>query len=101
MKVLFVCCAGMSTSLLVERVRQSAANRKIEMEINATSEAEARKNLDQADVIFLGPQVRYLEKSFAKDIEGKDIKLGIADMVAYGRLDGDKILDQILELLNS
>lgn len=101
MKVLFVCCAGMSTSLLVEKVRQTAKDRGVEMELDALGESDARKNLSVADVVLLGPQVRYLEKSLGKEIEGTNTKLAMADMLAYGRLDGGKILDQILELYNS
>lgn len=101
LKVMFVCCAGMSTSLLVENVKKAAAERNVELDIEAMGEADARKILDTADVVLLGPQVRYLESSFSKELEGKDTKLDMADMLAYGRLDGNKILDQILELSNS
>lgn len=101
LKVTFVCCAGMSTSLLVEKTKAAAEERGVEMELEAMGEADARKVLDQSDVVLLGPQVRYLEKSFSKELEGKDTKLAMADMMAYGRMDGEKILDQILELSES
>lgn len=98
LQVLFVCCAGMSTSLLVEKVKKAAAERGVEMELDAVGEAEARKNLKGIDVVLLGPQVRYLESSFRKEVDGTDTKLDMANMLAYGRLDGNAILDQILEL---
>ena len=59
-KVMFVCAAGMSTSLLVEKVNKAAKEKGLELEVYAMGEAEARKDLTQADVLLLGPQVRYL-----------------------------------------
>ena len=98
LKVMFVCCAGMSTSLLVEKVNQAAKAKDMEIEVYAMSEAEARKDLSQADVLLLGPQVRYLESSFKKEIGESKTKLGVVDMIAYGRMDGEKVLGQILEM---
>lgn len=101
LKVTFVCCAGMSTSLLVEKTKTAAASRGVELELNALGETEARKVLSQSDIILLGPQVRYLEKSFAKEVAGTKTKLATADMRAYGTMDGEKILDQILDISKS
>ena len=96
--VMFVCSAGMSTSLLVEKVKKAAEDRSVALEVYAVGEAEARKDLSQADILLLGPQVRYLENSFKKSMGDSKTKLGVVDMLAYGRMDGEKVLDQILEL---
>jgi len=98
-KVMFVCSAGMSTSLLVEKVKKEAAAQGVEMEIYAVSEAEAKKDLTQAEVLLLGPQVRYLEGAFRKSLEGSNVKLAVIDMRTYGLMDGKKVYAQIAELL--
>lgn len=98
-KVLFVCCAGMSTSLLVERVNKTAKEKGIEIDVSAVAEADARQDLQGTDVILLGPQVRYLENSFKEATNGTNIKVGVVDMLAYGRLDGEKVLAQIQDML--
>jgi PTS system cellobiose-specific IIB component len=100
LKVMFVCCAGMSTSLLVEKVNQVAKGKGIEMNVYALSEAEAKKDLGQANVLLLGPQVRHLEKGFRKTLEElkADTKLGVVDMTAYGRMDGEAVLKQIMSM---
>jgi len=97
--VMFVCSAGMSTSLLVERVKKEAEAAGIEMHIYALGESEAKKNLEKPQVILLGPQVRYMEKAYKKLLDGTDKKLGVIDMLAYGRLDGAKVYKQIADLL--
>lgn len=98
LKVMFVCCAGMSTSLLVEKVNKAAQEKGHDMKVYALAEAEARKDLTQADIILLGPQVRYLESGFRDNIAGSDTKLGVVDMLSYGRMDGEAVLNQIEEL---
>ena len=98
LKVMFVCCAGMSTSLLVEKVMKVAKEKAVEIEVYAVGEAEAREDLSQADVLLLGPQVMYLENSFKKAIGDSGTKLGVVDMMSYGRMDGEKVLEQIMEL---
>ncbi|MCL2301025.1 MAG: PTS sugar transporter subunit IIB [Firmicutes bacterium] len=98
LKVMFVCCAGMSTSLLVEKVNRAAGKGGVDVDVFAMGETEARKNLSQADILLLGPQVRYLESSFKKSIGDSKPKLGVVDMIAYGRMDGEKVLAQIMEM---
>lgn len=97
-KVMFVCCAGMSTSLLVEKVNKAAAAKGIEANVYALGEAEARKDLNQADILLLGPQVKYLESNFRKSIDDSKTKLGVVDMKSYGRMDGEAVLTQILQM---
>lgn len=99
-KVLFVCSAGMSTSLLVEKTKKAADERGLSIDIIALSEAESKSHLNDCSVILLGPQVRFLLGSIKKSVEGKDIKVDVIDSVAYGRMDGDKVLDQILSITN-
>ena len=98
LKVMFVCCAGMSTSLLVEKVKCAANEKGVDLDVRATGEADAKKDLSQADVLLLGPQVRYLESGFRKALDGTATKLDVVDMLAYGRLDGESVLQQILDL---
>lgn len=101
LRTMFVCCAGMSTSMLVERVKRVADEKGVELDIHAAAEAEAKNDLSQADIILLGPQVRYLESKFRKLLSGNDTKLAVVDMQAYGCMDGEKVLTQILDLASN
>lgn len=100
MKILLVCSAGMSTSMLVNKMRKSAEDRNIETEINAVPEAELKNKLEGLDVILIGPQVRYLEKKIKEQAEPKGIKVDVINQMAYGMMQGDKVLDQAIELKN-
>ena len=70
-KILLVCCAGMSTSLLVNRMREVAKTKEIDCKIWSTSEKELPNEFAQepADVILVGPQIRYLLNNIKKEDE--------------------------------
>ena len=96
-KILLVCSAGMSTSLMVNKMKDAAAKRGLEAEIWAVADAEAANNIGNAHIMMLGPQVRFLESKM-KGIAG-DKPVTVIDMVAYGTMNGEKVLDQALKIL--
>ena len=96
-KILLVCSAGMSTSLMVNKMKDAAAQRGIEAEIWAVGDAEAANNIGNADIMMLGPQVRFLESKM-KGIAGEK-PVTVIDMQAYAMMNGAKVLDQALKLL--
>lgn len=60
MKNIVLCCAaGMSTSMLVQRMQDAAQKKGVEVSIKAVPVAEFKDNLAAADIILLGPQVKY------------------------------------------
>lgn len=94
MKILLMCNAGMSTSLLVERMREFA---KEGDEINAVSEVE-RSIIGDYDVLLIGPQIRYKLKSLAKDCEELGMPCAVIDMIAYGQVNGQAVYNHACEL---
>jgi cellobiose PTS system EIIB component len=100
MKILLVCSAGMSTSMLVNKMRKSAEDRNITAQIDAVPESELKNNLEGLDVILIGPQVRYLEKKIREQADPIGIKVDVINQMAYGMMQGDKVLDQAIELKN-
>lgn len=96
MKVLLVCSAGMSTSLLVTKMEKVVQERGLEVEILAHSIAESKRFLDQVDIILLGPQVRFLKDEMTKTAK---VPVQVIDMLAYGRMDGARVLDDALKAL--
>lgn len=98
MKIILVCSAGMSTSMLVNKMKKSAQERNIEADIKAVAESDLKNNLENLDVVLIGPQVRYLEKKIKASVEPKGIKVEIIDQMAYGMMKGDKVLDQAIAL---
>jgi PTS system cellobiose-specific IIB component len=61
---------------------------------------KAEKEMEKADVLLIGPQMRFLKKKLEKKAEEIGIKVDVIDPVAYGRMDGEKVFHQALELIN-
>ncbi|MFN2746505.1 MULTISPECIES: PTS sugar transporter subunit IIB [Bacillus] len=98
MKIALVCSAGMSTSMLVKKMREEAGSRDINAEINAYAEADLQSHLEDIDVILIGPQVRYLKKQMTERAAQYKTPVDIIDQIAYGMMNGAKVLDQAIEL---
>lgn len=98
MKILLVCSAGMSTSLLVSKMRKAAEEKQLTAEIDAVGESQLKNHLEDLDVVLIGPQVRYLESKIRKLVEPKGIKVDVIDSIAYGMIQGDKVLEQAINL---
>ncbi|GAB6098686.1 PTS sugar transporter subunit IIB [Halanaerocella petrolearia] len=99
-KILLMCSAGMSTSMVVKKMRKAAKKREINVEIDAVGLEKFTDKLSEFDVFLLGPQVRFKKDDFAKKAEEYGKKLAVIDPVDYGGLKGDKILGFALDLID-
>ena len=101
-KVLLVCAAGMSSSLLEEKIRQAAAAAGCEMQLKAIDSMRMTMwdfEKDPMDVILVAPQVRFKKRSIAEKAEPLGIVVQDIDTIAYGMVDGEKIFTQVLEAI--
>lgn len=100
--IMLVCSAGMSTSMLVQRMKKAAAADGIDVDVFATAAADADNKLasEPVSVLMLGPQVRFMESQFTAKADEKKIPMAVIDMKAYGMMDGEKVLRQALGLLD-
>lgn len=96
-KIVLLCNAGMSTSALVTKMRKAAEKINYECEINAYSAAEATKVAKGADIVLLGPQVKYLLNEVSEKL--KPITVEVIDMRIYGMMDGEKVLSRVKQVL--
>ncbi|MHC1684430.1 MAG: PTS sugar transporter subunit IIB [Clostridiaceae bacterium] len=98
MNIYLVCNAGMSTSVLVQKMREAAKKRELEAVIEAFSVEILDNKKDSADVILVGPQIRHMIYQI-NDIVDNACPVGIIDMRHYGMINGEKVLDQALSLI--
>lgn len=92
------CAAGMSTSLLVNKMKDAAIKRGIEADIEAFPESQMHAKLDSIDVALLGPQVGYRLASAKELCSPKGVPVDVIPMVDYGMMNGEKVLDFALKL---
>lgn len=97
---LLVCATGMSTSLLVNRMKETAETKEIEFQIEAHPVGQIEKYGEAADDILLGPQVRYELKNVKKMFLDKPVE--IINMQDYGTMSQNmksQMLDQGIHTL--
>lgn len=96
MKVLLICYAGMSTSLLVSKLQRTAKEKKLPYTFDAIGTYDFNDYVDenQVDYILIGPQARHMESEVAQACHNKriNVPIKVIDSVHYGRLDVEAIL---------
>lgn len=92
MNILLCCAAGMSTSLLVTKMEKSADEQGKECKIWAVPGDAVKNHIDQADVLLLGPQVRYLLPQLKKLGEEKGVPVDVINPVHYGTCNGTEVV---------
>jgi len=55
----------------------------------------------KVDVLLLGPQVKYMKKQLETRLADKNIPIEAIDMLNYGMMNGEKALEQDLQLIES
>ena len=100
MKIKLFCAAGMSTSMLVTKMQASAKERGIDVEIAAFPEGTIDAETNDCDVALLGPQVRFMLTKAKSICEPKGIPVDVIPMQDYGMMNGAKVLDKALAMLN-
>lgn len=98
--ILLVCNAGMSTSLLIEKIEKAGTAQSITTQVDARPVEDIKDYLLDKDVILLGPQVRFKEKQIRALVADK-IPVSVIDMSAYGTMNGEKVLQQALSLVET
>ncbi|HIW13147.1 MAG TPA: PTS sugar transporter subunit IIB [Candidatus Salinicoccus stercoripullorum] len=96
--ILLACSSGMSTSLLVSKMESAADSLGADVKIWAVGQDKAIADLPTADVLLIGPQMRFMQKKFSKAAEEYSVPVEVIDSVAYGRVDGEAVLKRALEL---
>ncbi|MBC2341972.1 PTS sugar transporter subunit IIB [Listeria welshimeri] len=99
--IMLVCSAGMSTSLLVKKMTEAIENKQVEATVIAVAEADFDKHKDNVDVVLLAPQVRFLEKNLKRVLDPLGIPVSIINGIDYGTMDGEKVLNEALAMIDN
>ncbi len=93
------CNLGMSTSILVESMKQAAQQKGVEVDIQAFPANEMADRLEHTDVALLGPQVGYLKAKSAEICGRQNVPLEVIPTADYGLCNGKNVLDFALGLI--
>lgn len=96
MKVLLICSAGMSTSLLVNNMLKFAEAGDA---VDALPFGELEAKIADYDVVLLGPQIRFKLKDVEKVAAEHGKPTEVIDMRVYGTMNGQAAMEQARRLL--
>lgn len=100
MKAIILCSWGATSSSLAKNVNDVAKKKNIDLEVDAGSTIDFKKKASEYDVALLEPQVRHLKSEIEEIGKKHNVKVDLIDMQAFATFDGEKVLDQILSLID-
>lgn len=93
MNVLLICSMGASTASMCKKIEEAARVEGLDLEAQAVAMAMMADRIEWADVVLVGPQIRFMLEKVKAAAGGKPVEA--IDMLAYGMMDGAKVLQQI------
>lgn len=98
-KILLICSAGMSTSILVGKMREAAKAQNLDAQIEAVAAEKFVELIPEYDVFLLGPQIRFKKDEFAAEAAKHGKNVDVVNTMDYGMMKGDKVLAHALSLI--
>jgi PTS system cellobiose-specific IIB component len=101
-KVVMVCAAGMSSSLLCTKISEAAKKRGISMEVQSLPSMTYKEiAYDDVSAILIAPQVRGQKSEVERYIASLGLSLPIIQIgfTEYGLVKGEVVLDYLLKAL--
>lgn len=94
LKIRLFCAGGMSTSLLVTKMRAAAEAQGVEVDIEAHGVGSIDRYIDdEVDAVLLGPQVGYQKAQAAAACAKYGIPCEVIPMVDYGMVNGKGVFE--------
>jgi cellobiose PTS system EIIB component len=87
MRIMLACALGMSTGMLVQKMKKYAIDSKKDYKIWAVDQNKIKDEIGKFDVLLLGPQVSFLLDD-AKKAVGDKATVAVIKPTDYGRMDG-------------
>lgn len=98
MNILLVCAAGLSTSLVVGKMKNCLNETQKNWRIEAHPIENLEDLIDQFDVILLGPQISHKLKSTQQVFASTGKPIDLIPSFDYAMADGKKILQKAIQM---
>lgn len=98
MKILLVCNAGMSSSILIDKIKQAAEERNVDITISASSTKGLDDEVGSWDICLIGPQISYAAERIRTKLQ---IPVLPIEPRIYALADGNQALDMAIRLFEA
>lgn len=99
-RILLCCSAGASSSILVKSMREAASSLNYECKIAAVNVDRVYLYIHKVDVVLVAPQCRYDFNRIQELSKSYHVPVFLIGREEYGRMDGLKVLKQLLQHFN-
>ena len=96
-KIILLCAGGMSTGMLVKKMEKYASEIGYDCTIAAYGKEMAKKVASDADIVLLGPQIKFAYDEVKKEIP--EVPIEIMGMKEYGMQKADVFVEKCREVL--
>ena len=90
MRILLVCNAGMSSSIVVDKIKEAASQNHDDVIVSATSTKGIDEEIGKWDICLLGPQISYAAQRVKRVLGIPVLAIPPKD---YAMGDGQKVLE--------
>ena len=97
--IVLLCQHGASTGMVAQKITEAAASRGVDATVNAYSMAHIAEVIGGADIVLLGPQIKFKLNAFQKEYGDSGVPIVVIEPTDYGMLNGENILNTVLKHL--
>jgi len=100
-KIYLFCSAGMSTSLLSNRMQKVGDENNLPVEVKAFpyDSLDEIFEKDRPDCILIGPQMRFVVDKVKQKYGSQGVPVAAIDPIDYGRINAEKVLRFAVSLI--
>lgn len=96
-KIVLLCAGGLSTGMLVKKMEKYAQSIGYDCTISAYGKELAKDKASDADIVLLGPQIRFAYDEIKKEIP--NVPIEVMGMQDYGMQKADLFINRCKEVL--
>ena len=99
-KVILMCGTGASSSFMASKTRKALLSRNANIEITARSDSELEDVMKTADLILIGPHLKFIKEEIINTIKESNLSIPV-DVISqkiYGSLNGEALADYIIDV---
>lgn len=94
--IVLLCAGGMSTSILMKNIEVAASEINFKCIVNAYGVYKAKDVVANADIVLVGPQMRYALPGLIETYPEKPIS--VIDMRDYGTMNGHNVIKTVKQI---
>jgi PTS system cellobiose-specific IIB component len=99
LNILLICGGGFSSSFLVQNMKKAAADKDLDVQIQAKAESTLAGLVNNYDVILVTPQLKYNEDNIKTICGRAGVPYALIPSMDFGTMNGPAVLQLALDTI--